>query len=50
MSATYQANKKYIYAWRNNHREEYNERCRVNMKKAYQWQKIKLIFLQILLD
>lgn len=50
MPTTYSKNKSHIYKWRQNNSDKYKECCKVNQKKYQCWKKIKMEFLNILLE
>lgn len=47
MSPTYQQNKQHIYKWIEKNRERHREIDCKSKKRAYQWKKIKMEFLNI---
>lgn len=49
MPVSYAKNKIHIQKWRENNREAYRELDRKHHRKSYQWKKIKMEFLAILL-
>lgn len=50
MPTTYSKNKAHIYKWRQNNNEKYKENCKIHQRKYQIWKKIKMDFLNILLE
>jgi hypothetical protein len=50
MAMTYQQNKKHIMKWRENNPTRWRELNTAQKKRSYHWKKIKLEFLNILID
>lgn len=50
MPLAYTKNKQHIDNWRTNHIEKKRELDRKHQKRYYEWNKIKTIFLNILLE
>jgi hypothetical protein len=50
MPPTYKQNKEHIYKWRANNMDKIREIDNRRKKRAYYWKKIRLEFLQILIN
>jgi hypothetical protein len=50
MPMTYQQNKKHIMKWRENNPDEWRKSNQKTRMKCYHWKKIKMEFLNILID
>ena len=50
MPLPYQQNKKYVYAWRLEHKDRLRDINRKSIQKSRSWKSIQIIFLNILLD
>ena len=50
MTSLYYKDKKYIYKWRDTHKEQHKENQRKYQKKYHNWKVIQKEFLNILID
>ena len=48
MPVSYAKQKKHIYAWREQHKDHYNEIARYHNNRYYAWKRISKIYLNIL--